>query len=831
MERMRRIHKAFLSLALLILAGTLGVEVLNRVVLPVKARQWAEASASRALGREVSIGAVRLSVWRGFLLEKVSIAEDPRFGTVPFLEADQISGGVLFLPLLGKREILIPVLHLVHPRVRFLQDPEGNWNFRSLSMQWPAAGKAGAGFQVRVSKILLSDGICEIKTIRIESINADLHLSLPAQIQGDLTGEAPGMGRFALKGHYSFQEHRLLLESRSVWELPGLLPFLPEKGRQAVEHLEGSISLECRASGNPRDVLEIHGTAQTRGLEAGFFKMRESGDLSVEFQTRLSPLQLPKGLNPVKGTIVLKELAMGSVPYVGDLRGLSGELAFDAGGVRAERLTLQLSNGTPVELSGSVANDETRSFGFRATADFPAEQPPPLPKEWADFLKKIHLSGKVSAEAVGNGALLPAFSLRPTVTVRLEEAALQPPHAPRVEIDRGQIRWQPDLITFTGISGRMLNQPLSMEGTLARWDQPEINGSFSWGKLDGDAQISLSSEKISVNSLSGQFGKGTFRIFGEISRPETDANLYGEAAFRAEDLPEVWPAAGTWMKQHPIEGETNLRGLLQGPLFRPAEWDLDLHAGSPALRAQGIPLQALSLHLRQSERQWVLESASARLAGGNVAASGSLDGNKTSGPWKARVSFTDLQLDELAQALRWTTTTFSGGLRAEWSGAGEWGRAESIAGNGTLDVAGAQILELPLLGKFAEFLGLPTLRTIRFQEAQGPFRIKEGRVETDSLLLRSPQATLAIRGWGGFLNGAESPIQWKIFPTFAPELIPEESRSKIGKVIAKGASYFVGEVQLLGTWKEPKRKFVSKKVTQILNEQIFNLQDILGDLF
>ena len=135
------------------------------------------------------------------------------------------------------------------------------------------------------------------------------------------------------------------------------------------------------------------------------------------------------------------------------------------------------------------------------------------------------------------------------------------------------------------------------------------------------------------------------------------------------------------------------------------------------------------------------------------------------------------------------------------------------------------------MGKFADFLGLPTLHKIRFQEAQGPFRLSDGKIQTDSLQLKSPQATLTITGWGGFLQGVQSPIRWRILPTFAPELIPEESRRVIGKVIAQGASYFIGEVQVSGTWKEPKRKFISKPVTQILNEQIFNLQDLFKEIF
>ena len=780
MDGMRRLRTALILLVALLAAGILGLEALNRTVLPVKARRWAEESATRALGRNVSIGSVRLSLWRGFLLERVSIAEDPRFGTGPFLEADEISGGVLFLPLLGKQEVLIPVLHLVRPRVRLFQNPEGEWNFKGLIPKKPAAPVAKPRFRLSVPKVLLTEGICEFPTVRIEKINADLHLSLPAQIQGTLAAESVRpAGRLSLNGRYSFQEHHLDLTGDSDWQIPSLLPFLPQKALARIERLDGSASVKWDLSGNPRGPLKILGETRTKGLQWNAFHTEGSGDLSAQF-----------------------------------------EVQFDAQGIRAERITLRLPNGTPVSLSGSVTHDENRSFGFRAATAFPADQPPPLPEKWMRTVQNLgKLSGRVSLEAVGNGSLLPQFTLRPVVTAKLEGITLQSPRSPRVEIRSGQIRWQPELVTFTGLEGSALDQPFRLEGTLANWEQPEINASFSWGKLDGEAQISLSSEKVSVESFTGRFGKGSFRLFGEVARPEPETNLYGEATFRVEDLGEVWPAAQQWLKQHPTTGEVSARWLLQGLLNRPGSWDLDLHATSPSLQIQGIPLEKVSAHLRQDEGIMTLHSAQAGLAGGTLSAIGSLDRNLAPARWKTSLNAEGVQLSGLARALRWKTQEeLSGEARLDWSGEGDWGDSKKIAGSGNLLVAGGQILELPLMGKFADFLGLPTLRTIRFQEARGKFRVKEGRVETDSLVLRSPQAALAISGWGGFLSRAESPIQWKILPTFAPELVPEQTRALLGRAIAQGASYFVGEVQLSGTWKEPKSKFVPKKLTDLLQD-------------
>jgi len=753
MEPMRRIRKALILFLILILAGALVLECLNRTLLSASGRRWAENAAGRALGRKVSIGAIRLHPWHGFLLDRVSVAEDPSFGSAPFIEAEQVAAG---LPL------LIPTLRLTRPTVRLVQNPDGRWNFQ------------GSRFHVTIPKVVVSAGRCEIHlqhppgapVIRIEGLEADLHLSLPAQIRGivtaDLVAEQEGrtqpVGRITLDGHYLLQEHRLALKGQSRWQLLNLLAFFPKGVRQQVERLEGSLSFDWETSGNAHSALETRGAIETSGLRWKIGQVEGSGDLS-------------------------------------------GQAQWDSHGVRTEGLTLRLSNGTLVEWSGSLANDPALSFGFRATSSFSAKEPPPIPPKWLEVARDLNLAGRISMEVTGNGMLRPKLSLRPTLTARLQEISMEPLRGPRTQIHSGQIRWQPDLITFTDLTGHTMDQPFRLEGTLVKWDQPEINASFSWGKWDGEAQFTLSSEKIDVESLTGRLGQATFRLFGEINRPGADANLYGEASFRAEDLPTLWPAAQEWVQRHSATGEISTRCLLQGPLLRPAEWDLELRAGSPAFQTDGVPLQAVSLDLQRKKRQWTLHAGKAGLAGGNLLVAGSLDGARAPSRWEGKIQLEGVQLEQLARALRWKTQDFSGQIQAEWSGGGESGRLQSVAGSGRIKVTGAKILELPLLGRFAEFLSLPTLRTIWFQETEGPFRVKEGRIEIDSLVIRSPQAALTISGWGGFLQGLESPIQWKILPSFAPELIPN--------IIVKGARYVSVQVELGGTWKEPKRKLVS----------------------
>jgi hypothetical protein len=190
-----------------------------------------------------------------------------------------------------------------------------------------------------------------------------------------------------------------------------------------------------------------------------------------------------------------------------------------------------------------------------------------------------------------------------------------------------------------------------------------------------------------------------------------------------------------------------------------------------------------------------------------------------------------VELSTLTRSLSLQTKDLAGQLFLSWKGTGKGLSLAAVEGVGEVQVRGGRILELPFLGAFAELLKIPTLQSIIFQEADGPFTIGHGTLQTSSFQMRAPQVTLTIVGSGGFLKAADSPIDWRIYPTLSAELIPEESRSTVGKAIAKGTSYLVGEGRISGTWRNPKRQFLSKPVTQLLNEQLFNLQDILKDLF
>jgi len=116
----------------------LGLAVLAALVLPslVNLERYRAALASRAgktLGREVTLGDLRISLWGGIGAEAkgIQIAQAPGFGAEPFLAADALRVRVQLLPLF-RGQVKVNSAILERPRIRLTHTRDGRWSVEDL---------------------------------------------------------------------------------------------------------------------------------------------------------------------------------------------------------------------------------------------------------------------------------------------------------------------------------------------------------------------------------------------------------------------------------------------------------------------------------------------------------------------------------------------------------------------------------------------------------------------------------------------------------------------------------------------------------------------------
>jgi AsmA protein len=204
----------------LIVVGVLMVLVLVvPFLIPVNQfRPTIEEKASAALGRKVELGNLSLSLISGSLsADNISIGDDPKFSSAPFLTANSLNVGVEMMPLIFSKTLNVTGVTIASPNVTLLHNGAGVWNYSSLG---GAAAKAEAkkapaekpsptagAAEVSIKKLTLNDGSIIVGSVNSQKRSTYDHVNVTAsnvamtsQFPVTVTADLPSGGKFKLDG-------------------------------------------------------------------------------------------------------------------------------------------------------------------------------------------------------------------------------------------------------------------------------------------------------------------------------------------------------------------------------------------------------------------------------------------------------------------------------------------------------------------------------------------------------------------------------------------------------------------------------------------------------
>jgi AsmA protein len=176
-------------------------------------RPTIESKASAALGRQVQLGSLSLSLLSGSLgADNLSIGDDPKFSSNPFLTAKSLKVGVEILPLILHKTINVTGITIDSPQVTLLRNPAGQWNFSSIggssaNASTPSA-PSGPPPEFSVAKLELKNGSIVIgstaskKQSTYDNVDVTVtDLSLTTKFPVKVSADLPGGGTFKLDGN------------------------------------------------------------------------------------------------------------------------------------------------------------------------------------------------------------------------------------------------------------------------------------------------------------------------------------------------------------------------------------------------------------------------------------------------------------------------------------------------------------------------------------------------------------------------------------------------------------------------------------------------------
>jgi len=204
-----------------IVAIVVGLLIVIAIALPFlinvnSFRPQIESNLTSALGRPVKVGNLSLSILGGSVeASELSIADDPKFNSGPFLQAKTLGVGVELMPLIFSKELNVTHLLIDQPQITLLRNREGVWNFSSIGNQTgqgpnaPAkSGGGGAPGNLSVALLELKDGKISVgsvparrKPIVYDKLNVTVkNFSFTNSFPVDVSAELPGGGSMKIDG-------------------------------------------------------------------------------------------------------------------------------------------------------------------------------------------------------------------------------------------------------------------------------------------------------------------------------------------------------------------------------------------------------------------------------------------------------------------------------------------------------------------------------------------------------------------------------------------------------------------------------------------------------
>jgi AsmA protein len=202
--------KKALKIVLIVVGVLIVLALVVPFLIPVNQfRPTIEEKASAALGRKVELGNLSLSLISGSLsADNISIGDDPKFSSSPFLTAKSLKVGVEILPLIFSKTLNVTDVTIDTPQVTLLRNPAGLWNYSSLGgSAAKSKSTSTSAADLTIKKLDLKNGSIIIGSVSSQKRSTYDHVDVTAsnvamtsQFPVTVTADLPSGGKFKLDG-------------------------------------------------------------------------------------------------------------------------------------------------------------------------------------------------------------------------------------------------------------------------------------------------------------------------------------------------------------------------------------------------------------------------------------------------------------------------------------------------------------------------------------------------------------------------------------------------------------------------------------------------------
>jgi hypothetical protein len=748
----RRLRVALWIVAALVAIVLVAWGALAVLFPPGRVRQLVSGQLTAALAREVRFADAALGLWPPVRLSVRSpaLAEPGGFGEGAAFRARAIHLDLDVLALFSRR-VVVRKLVLDRPALHLLMRADGTTNFDGIlkpaeQRKPPDPGRAMA-LEVRELGIQGGQGLVDdIKAARRTTFDVESRVSLEAEAGGERFATA---GETVVSGlaFGPLSATRVADLNRSLealdWRLVHDGKFDAKQKRLALGRLGLRLGrAEFALSGliddpGPRARLDLRarGAGVDLGEILGYLAAADaksvhgiSGKGRLDFDLHIKGSPGPGLLSGIAGTVRVADAAF---RYPGASAGVE-RLAF---GARFTPDSLTIG-----DLRASVAGQPVRAalfatrfadpwvrFTVQGDFDLAAVAPLVAPKD-------TKLGGRAAVGVQGSGRAKDPGALALSGTAKLTEVSVESPALPnRVEGVRGDIRFTPARASVQGFAARAGKSSIALEATVER-------------------PLALLAEPPAARAARGQ-------------PPIPPAVVSFNAASSYLDLAELLPTTpgAPVLPNATGEGRVTIARL----------------------RSQKLDVEDVQARVSLEPAVLSVPEFSMRAYGGTALGRARFDLTDPARPaYSVKTQVDSLEADAILSA--WTPLKGllhgSLGSTLDLSGAGlaPDDVKRTITAVGLALVANGTLGPGPALEAVARYTKVPALKQLRFKDGRVPFRIEQGRVVTDPVVIDGPNGEWRLTGSVGF----DGTLDYAVSATLPQEVV---QRLQATSALAAGA--------------------------------------------
>ncbi|MDO8675695.1 MAG: AsmA-like C-terminal region-containing protein [Candidatus Omnitrophota bacterium] len=466
------------------------------------------------------------------------------------------------------------------------------------------------------------------------------------------------------------------------------------------------------------------------------------------------PLKDPQALT-YTGHVSVADGQANGFPFA-PFKNISLDAAFKTDELTIKSLVLQVLD-TDIKATGTVLNFKTPVLNIRAGADRInlAKLKDAFPQIMDQY--GLEVSGTASFQVQFEGLAGDPSSAKIKATAELAGVNVaSKTFNQSVTGISGHLDGAPDALTWNNFTGTYLGKAYTLTGGLNDFKDPVIKTTLDGADVQLKVDIRKNGDTLTINELTGKYLNIAFGASGNAVLSPADPpvlNINTTMTFRLEDvavlLPEEQKKAFEALKP---SGTLNVNAAIKGPVPDWKRWTTDATLQSASVSILGYT--ANDLHITVGQREGTISNltADANVYDGKLHAVGSGDLNGAGIPFDLALNIDGLDLHKLKNDIpnlkaeeingKFYMTMLSKGMLSDIKG---------------LEAKGSLAIREGFLTEFKIFKGLLDvlnealrLGQLMITDVEGNFTVKDRKIMTDNLRMKSPTIVLLGQGWVDF---------------------------------------------------------------------------------